>query len=160
MPTLRAASDTFKEHVESWGEYERSRKYISDKHFLEPLVDIEKLHLAVDEISGSHPVESIDSRQMIDQLSKAKSASFAISSKNNREVYVRLLSPHEVLLDMTAQALEKATKQLARNHSVVCYIKVVHKLRKGDWWLSANENFMNKFSFRDVVCNQAGPTRH
>lgn len=122
--TLRAASETFKEHVESWEEYERLRKHISDKHFLEPLVDLEKLHLAVDEISGLHPVESIELREMLDQLSKAKSASFAVSSKVNRDVYVRLLSAHEVLLDLTAQALEKAIKQLAYNHSFVSYIKV------------------------------------
>jgi hypothetical protein len=83
---------------------------------------------------------------MLDQLSKAKSASFAISSKTNRDIYVRLLSAHEVLLDLTAQALEKAIKPLAGNHWFVCYIKVVHKLRKGDWWLSANDDFMNTFS--------------
>lgn len=144
--TLRAASETFKEHVESWEEYERLRNHISDKHFLEPLVDLEKLHLAVDEISRLHPVKSIELREMLDQLSKAKSASFAVSSKVNRDVYVQLLSAHEVLLDLTAQALEKAIKQLAYNHSFVSYIKVFLKLRKSDWGRSANEDFMNKFS--------------
>jgi glycine cleavage system pyridoxal-binding protein P len=81
-------------------------------------VDIESLHSAVYEISGVYPVESIQLRELIVQLSKAKSASFTASS-TNEEVYLQLLSAHEVDLDLAETELENSIKQLARKHSAV-----------------------------------------
>lgn len=142
---LQSASETFKDNVSNWEEYERMRKYVSDKHFLEPIIDIEKLHSAVDEISGIYPVESIQLRELIDLLSKAKSTSFVSASKN-KDIYVRLLSAHEVSLDLAVKELEKGIRQLARKHSAVTYVKIILKLRKGVRGLTSNEEFMKKFS--------------
>ncbi|NJA04712.1 hypothetical protein HC024_02980 [Methylococcaceae bacterium WWC4] len=142
---LQAASETFKDNVSNWEEYEQIRKYVSSKHFLEPIIDIERLHLAVDEISGVYPVESLQLRELIDLLSKAKSASFIAASKN-KDIYVRLLSAHEVGLDLAAKELEKGIRVLALKHSVVTCIQIIIKLRKGVRGITGNEDFMKKFS--------------
>jgi hypothetical protein len=145
LQTLRAASETFKATVNGWPEYERIRQKITEKHFLEPVVDLEKLNAAVDEISGFLPIESLQLRQLIDILGKAKAANFKASAENH-DLYVRMLSVHEVGLDASEKALTHSVRALAWKHSVVTYVQVLFKIRKSRKGIAQNEQFMKRFS--------------
>lgn len=137
------ATEVLKDNSNNWEEYEQLRKLASDKRFLEPVIEIEKLHTAVDEISGVFPVESIHLRQLIDVLTNAKNASLSASA-TIPDVYVSLLSIHEVGLDLSERELNKCIKQLALKHSLMTFLKVYLKMRKGSRGLALNEEFLQK----------------
>ena len=145
LRVLQAASQTIKDNASTWVEYERIRKHLSARYLLEPILDIERLLSEINEIAGVYRVESNQLRRLIEKLSKAKSASFTDSSEN-QEVYVPLLSAHEVDLDLTENELEQGIKYLARKHSAITYMKVVSLLRSRVRDLGSNEEFVKKFS--------------
>jgi hypothetical protein len=124
VQVLLAASELFKSNAKDWKEYEYFRKYISNSKFLEGPVDEQSLYEIVN---------------------GAKKASLSESSKS-AELYMSLLSVHEVGIENSSQELRKICFKVALRYSLLTAIKVFFYFRKGQKGRSRNEDFFAKFS--------------
>jgi hypothetical protein len=140
---IKRVSEHFKDFAESWEDYERMRKGISERHFLEPASHMESLGEAIDEVSGMYPIEALALQGLIDVLQKNKTVSLSESSKS-REIYVRFLSVYEVGLDACEAKLKEHIKRFAFRHGLVTYLRIWRKLSRKGQFSAANEAFAKK----------------
>lgn len=138
---LIMSSEQFKDNVSGWEEYERIRKRISDRHFLEGAVDLIELREALNELSGIYPTRAWQLQSLVELLSKAKNASFKASVEKHK-AYISMLSIHEVGLDQAEKELRHAVIRLAWKHSPLTYLGVLRLLNKGARGLSRNQKFI------------------
>jgi hypothetical protein len=59
---LQRSAEKFKGMTKSWKDYERIRKHLTDKHFLDSESDIERLRNAIEDISGHYPILAVKLR--------------------------------------------------------------------------------------------------
>lgn len=123
LRVIMAVTEDFKNHADDWAHYERYRKGISDRHFLEPPEKVDGLQQAIDDISADYPLHAIKFQAILDALLKSKKTSLRESSKS-REVYVRVASMYEVGLDLCEEQLVKQIRKLAWMHGVITYARV------------------------------------
>lgn len=145
LRVLMAVTEDFKNHADDWTHYERYRKGISTRHFLEPPDQVDGLREAIDEVSGDYPLHAIKFQGLVDALLKSKKASLQESAKS-KELYVKVISMHEVTLDLCDEQLAKQILQLAWMHGPVTYARVKIMLGKSRKLESRNQAFLAKFS--------------
>jgi len=145
VKTLKSTSENFKDQVKTLEEFETFRSSISNRHFLEPESEIDKLIEAMDDISGIYPVDSQGMHILLELLLKSKNASLSSTLKLSEDSYIKMLSAYEVVLYACQTELEKNCKWLARKHSLVTYIRVRYWLRTKKVSQS-NSDFMSGFS--------------
>jgi hypothetical protein len=127
LRTLNMTSEMFKDSSASWADYERARKGLNERHFMQGDVSIEKLDDLIADLAGVRPIQAIEIRGVLGLLAKAKSANFSASILIE-SVYVRLLSAHEVGLDAARKALRKHVLKLAWAHSPATWLVLVFRL--------------------------------
>jgi hypothetical protein len=145
VQVLLAASELFKSNAKDWKEYEYFRKYISNSKFLEGPVDEQSLYEIVNDVAASDPVLAVKLSSLVEILAGAKKASLSESSKS-AELYMSLLSVHEVGIENSSQELRKICFKVALRYSLLTAIKVFFYFRKGQKGRSRNEDFFAKFS--------------
>ncbi|MFM0182678.1 hypothetical protein PQR52_29685 [Paraburkholderia aspalathi] len=137
--------DAYWEHAKDCIEYENYRKGISDRHFLEPVSQLDDLAKSIDSVSGPYPLDALKLHSLINILRKCKMANFQESSKN-LEIYVRLISAHDVALEQTRKQISINISRLARRHGILTFIKIkIHAFKIGKH-KKKNENFLRRFS--------------
>jgi len=135
----------FKDHAEDLEAYERYRKGMSDRYFLEPESQIESLNAAIDDVSGDYPFEALKLRGLIDVLLKSKKTSLSESSRSG-ELYARLISLHEVTLYLCEENFRERIKRLAFMHGLLTFIKVQYLFSQRRKIRSGNAAFFKKVS--------------
>lgn len=123
VQTLASVSETLKDVASGWSEYERIRKYVANKHFLDGGLDADNLEAITNDLAGIRPLAAVRIRELFRLLAKAKQANFEESSKFE-EIYIRVLSAHEVSLESLASALDKVVHKLAWVHSPITWVRV------------------------------------
>jgi hypothetical protein len=143
LKTVRAVLEHFEDYAEGPESYERYRKDIVGRHFLEPPSHLESLNDAVGEISGIYPLLALELQSLIEMLVKNKAASLSESSKSDK-LYAQFLAVYEVSLDFCEKGLTKHIHWLAWQHGPFTYFKVLRRIRNR----MSNESgaFMKKFS--------------
>ncbi len=144
LSNVIATTEHFKVGIREWSEYERVRKHISDKHFLEGTVSLTKLQEAIDDISGTNPTLAVELARLIEQLMKAKVASFS-ASQNIPDAYVRMLSAHEVGLELAEKRLIRIINGLAWEHSIITYLRVKFIRIRAHRGMKRNKKFLESF---------------
>lgn len=123
LSTLMSTTEAYKDQAADLPAYERYRKGISDRHFLEVPDVVDGLRKAIDEVSSDYPLHAIKFQALLDSLVKIKNASMQESAKS-AEIYIRVVSMHEVGLDTCAVQLAEQISRLAWMHGVITYILV------------------------------------
>ena len=142
---LKAMTEHFKDFSDSWQSYERMRKDICDRHFLEPKSHIDSLRLAIDEVSGLYPVEALSLQGLLDQLLKHKSMSLSASA-TSKDLYVRFLSVYEVGIDFAEDDLRKRLQRLALRHGPLTYVRVRKQISRRATMPKSVQEFVNRFT--------------
>jgi len=145
LRVIMAITEDFKNHADDWADYERYRKGISDRHFLEPPEKVEGLQKAIDDVSADYPLHAIKFQAILNALLKSKKTSLRESSKS-KEVYIRIASMHEVGLDMCEEQLVKQIRKLAWMHGIATYVRVRHMLYSRKKLETRNQSALAKFS--------------
>jgi len=145
LATLIDVCDRIKTHVDGWEAYERMRKGISDRHFLEPSTHLDSIRKAIDDVSGLYPMEAHSLQRLIDLLLKNKKASLAASSLN-RDLYVRGISAYEVGLDLAAAELKLVTRRFGHRHGFFTYAKVLFREVRSKRRRTKTDAFLAAFS--------------
>lgn len=122
LKVMMRVTDGYWKRAEDFGDYERFRKGISDRHFLEPASQLSDLTKAVDGISGPYPLDALRLHSTIHILTKCKMANFSESSKLP-EVYLHAISAHEVALEQTQEQICNDISRLARRHGIFTFVK-------------------------------------
>jgi hypothetical protein len=141
--TLIRVTDDYMNHAENLEDYERYRKGISDRHFLEPPENLAELRKAIDEAAADQPLLTISVLSTLNVLLKGKKASLQETSKSD-ELYIPVISAHKVTLKLSEKRLVQHIRQLAWLHGTTTYVRVLYMLyekRKAQ-----NEAFLAKFS--------------
>ncbi len=146
---LKTVTETFKDYAGNWENFESIRHRAMNKHFLEPTSKMKLLEESIHAFSGPYPVESFHLQSLKDLLIKAKNTSFTSTSKN-RDIYIKVLSAHEVVIDHLGSELLKTIKSLSAKHSLVTYFKVILLLRKRRKRFEASNDFFSSH-FDDVL---------
>jgi hypothetical protein len=143
--TLIKASDEFFEHLEDLESYERDRKGITERHFLEPANQTDALVEAIRDFSGDYPLHSLKLQGMINALLKVKAASFKEASKNPN-MYINMITMHELAIKITAKEIGKYVNRLALMHGLSTFIK----FRYTEFMINRknvkNNQFISKFA--------------
>lgn len=126
---LKKVTEAFKEYAGDWETFEYIRQRATDKHFLEPASKMKLLEKSIHDFSGVYPLESFDLQFVRDHLVKTKNQSFP-SPSESKEVYVKLLSTHEVIIDHLESEMLKFIRSLSFKHSLITYVRVRLLLRK------------------------------
>ena len=145
LQVLIAVSENFKDHVDGWEEYERMRKGVADRHFLEPASHLDSLRTAIDEIAGLYPIEALSLHGLIDILLKNKTASLVAMSQS-KDLYVRGISVYEVALEASKSQIDKAIRRFARRHGWTTYLKLQLKYRESALNRKRAHGFLSRFS--------------
>lgn len=145
LRTIISVTEEYKNHADDWVAYERYRKGICERHFLEPLQKVEGLQKAIDEASSDFPLRAIQLQATLDALQKSKKTSLAESSKN-KELYIKLVSLHEVGLKLCEDTLIKQIRALALIHGIGTYLRIRHMQYKSGKLQSQNQSFLTEIS--------------
>lgn len=145
LRVLMNVTEDFKNHADDWADYERYRKGISDRHFLEPPEKIEGLQKAIDAVAADYPLHTIRFQAILDALVKSKKTSLRESSKS-REMYVRIISLYEVGLDLCEEQLVREIRKLAWMHGITTYARVRYMLHNRKKLEARNQSVLAKFS--------------
>ncbi|WP_432731293.1 hypothetical protein [Variovorax sp. W6] len=145
LRVIMTVTEEFKNHADDWADYERYRKGISDRHFLEPPEKVDGLQKAIDDVSTDYPLHAVKFQAILDALLKSKKTSLSESAKS-REMYVRVASLHEVSLDLCEKQLVKHIRRLSWMHGVITYARVRRMLRSKKRLETRNNSYLFKFS--------------
>lgn len=145
LHVIMAVTEDFKDHADDWAHYERYRKGISDRHFLEPPEKVDGLQKAIDDVSADYPLHAVKFQAILDTLLKSKKTSLQESARN-KEVYIRVVSLYEVGLDTCEEQLVKQIQKLSWMHGVITYARVHHMLHGRKKLETRNQSVLAKFS--------------
>ncbi len=145
IDTLIAVTEKFKDHVDGWETYERMRKSVTERHFLEPASYVESLRESIDELAGTLPVEAVSLHGFVDMLLKNKQASLKALSKSH-DLYVRGISVYEAGMQLMQRDLDKRIRRLALRHGLETYARVLLADRRKGRNQKSSSSFVDKFT--------------
>jgi hypothetical protein len=158
LRVIRSVTEDYKNHADDWEDYERYRKGISDRHFLEPAEKSEGLQKAIDEVSSDYPLQSIQFQAILDTLIRIKRTSLRESAKSN-DVYVQVASLHEVGVDICEEQLGKQIRRLAWMHGLYTYLRVLRMQYKSRQLASRNQSATSRLfgeTFAEIKKQERG----
>jgi hypothetical protein len=143
--TMRQACEHMHDHAGDCEGYERIRRGIVDRHFMEPQSVREDLKTAIDAIAGLRPLLAIELENTYEMLLRNKSADLTVSSKSP-ELYARMLTTYEVALDVVDKQLAANLRSLASSHGIATRLRYElsqYRRRKSK---ARNQAFANKWA--------------
>ena len=140
-----AVTESFKDHADDWKHYESYRKSMSDRHFLEPAVWLDSLNKTIEDLSSIYPLEALALSGFVDVLMKSKATSLSASS-SNKDLYIQLISAHEVALESCEKALARHVQRVAFMHGVPTYLRLRIRLLQEGKRKARNAAFLKQFA--------------
>ncbi|MGK9009115.1 hypothetical protein ACRS9C_07310 [Serratia marcescens] len=143
------SSEKIKDFCDGWEQYEKVRANVFSRHFLEPNDIIENLKVAINNIAPYYPLLSINLEAILEGLLNNKKATLMQTSKipGDKDLYIKLLSTHEVGLELSQRELRKIISTIALKHGYYTFIKRIIDLRKEKKII---ENYSNIIDFLDL----------
>src|SRR6185312_12449406 len=112
LKKLIRVSEHIKDIAGGWSQYERLRRRIYDKHFLDNRGKLDDLPNLISDLSNYLPFEAFALQFLSQTLIKSKDVSLDASS-HDKETYVRLISMHEATMDQCEKELSKLVRTVA-----------------------------------------------
>ena len=100
-------------------------------------------------LSDYYPFEAMQLQSTLHLLMKAGDANLEATS-NNKEAYIRLLSMHEVGIEMCDKGLTRIVSTLALKHGLGTRLKLWMYMRKKRRYMPKNSEFLRTFS-KDTI---------
>lgn len=129
LSVINQSLENWKDHVESWKEFEVLREHKMRKHFLaadELSQNVEKAFL---ELAGYDPIFANYLLSIKNALAFHRTIKMSESVKNQK-AYVETLSSWETVMLVYEKELTKDTLRLARQHGLITWVKMKRRINR------------------------------
>lgn len=159
LAVINRSLDNWKDHVNSWKEFEKLREHKMRKHFLATEELSQTVEKAFLELAGYDPIFANHLLSIKNALSFHRTVKMSEIVKDQK-AYVEALSSWETVMIVYKKLLEKDTLRLARQHGLLTWVKMKRRMyrhRKASTSSEvSDELYENYKAFRDEAETSRG----